>query len=62
MKLENIRCEFDDVQRKIVAIQVGEPSVAEATQEEDFEDKYLNSKILLKEMLASVTATQAEAR
>ena len=62
VKLEDIRCQFDDVQRKIVAIQVGEPSVAEATEEEGFEDRYLNLKILLKEMLASVSVMQAEAR
>ena len=48
--------------RKIVGMQVGEPSVTEATEDEDFEDKYLNLKTLLKEMLASVAAMQAETR
>ncbi|XP_015593757.1 uncharacterized protein LOC107267050 [Cephus cinctus] len=61
-RLEDIRCEFDDVQQQINAIQVGDPTVAEATEDEAFGDRYLNLKILLKEMLASVASIQAETR
>lgn len=54
-RVDHIHDEFDNVQRKIIASQTGEPTVSETTEEKDFEKRYTSLKVLLKEMLASVT-------
>lgn len=61
-RLEEIRGEFDDVQRQIVAIQVDERSDTDEAEDEEFEDRYLRLKIQLKQMVRNVPILQNEAR
>lgn len=61
-RLEEIRNEFDDVQRRIIAIQVDEASCDDEAEDEEFEDRYLRLKIQLKRMIRNVPTPQNEAR
>ncbi|XP_011859274.1 PREDICTED: uncharacterized protein LOC105556770 [Vollenhovia emeryi] len=61
-RLEEIQCEFENVQDKINDTAEGEPTDAEAFEETVFEERYLELKIKMKRRLNALPAQQGESR
>lgn len=61
-RLEEIQKEFESVQCEISSITEGEPTVADATDDAEFEEKYIQTKIKLKRWLNKLPTQQVESR
>jgi len=57
-RLEEIRCEYDDVNQRIIAIQGDEASQDDEREEEEFEDRYLKLRIQLKRLAQAARRTR----
>lgn len=53
-RLEEIRSEFDEVHKKIVAIQDNETASDDEIEDEEFENRYLSLKIQLKQIIKNI--------
>jgi len=61
-RLEEIQKEFEGIQHRINNVTEGESMVADVTDDVEFEEKYLEIKIKLKQWLNNLPAQQGERR